>query len=479
MKKILSIIIFGFIISLSLNINASVVGDVDGDGKVMASDYILVRKHLLKSLELTGDKLNRADVDGKNGVTATDYLVIRQIILNGEEPINTKTITAKFFVSDPKSSNEQTKEISCQTKENEGCNITIPNLSVNSGYQFQGWSTSNSSKIVNYMANNTLLIKNDISLYSVVPKVVTVTFNVSDNVSGKNIKAEKFSLNYTDKSGNTVIEQSGTSVKLTCLSYNNEGCKLNRLPMVYAKGYMPHGFSKTIGGGNMSVPNTTFKEDTTVYSRVGYYNSIEIGYANISFQKIYGNMMLEIENGISQTYINKITTMLDKVYKYYPEVFYPGGKIFVLRSNTYYKILKGAYNNIKKSAGYTIATTNYNNCFIKFDSDTNSFMETLIHEIGHSFDNTYGNYISDKQDLINLYNKYKNTKNRPFRNYSYTNTMEFVADIFSATMSDLIYQKTGEKIHTFFKSIPTDVSNYVIASLNEKKNNYKNIGLIK
>lgn len=61
--------------------STSLKGDVDGNGKVGSSDYLLVKKHILGISKLTGDKLTRANVDGKNGVTASDYLAIKKIIL--------------------------------------------------------------------------------------------------------------------------------------------------------------------------------------------------------------------------------------------------------------------------------------------------------------------------------------------------------------------------------------------------------------
>ena len=57
------------------------LGDINGDGKVNSSDYILVRAHILKTKELTGEELRRADVDGKNGITSVDYILIRKIII--------------------------------------------------------------------------------------------------------------------------------------------------------------------------------------------------------------------------------------------------------------------------------------------------------------------------------------------------------------------------------------------------------------
>ena len=78
MKKNLVITIIFLIIVLSLDtVSSSLLGDVDNNGKVGATDYILVRKHILKTSTLTGDKLKRADVNGDNKINAGFKLILR------------------------------------------------------------------------------------------------------------------------------------------------------------------------------------------------------------------------------------------------------------------------------------------------------------------------------------------------------------------------------------------------------------------
>ena len=68
----------------SIDVMISMIkGDVNGDGKVNAIDYILIRKHILSSPKLTGDKLTRADVNSDNKVDSKDYIIVRKIIISG------------------------------------------------------------------------------------------------------------------------------------------------------------------------------------------------------------------------------------------------------------------------------------------------------------------------------------------------------------------------------------------------------------
>ena len=56
-------------------------GDVNSDGKVTSTDYIMVRKHILKQTTLKGEIFKKADVTGDGKVTSLDYIAIRKIIL--------------------------------------------------------------------------------------------------------------------------------------------------------------------------------------------------------------------------------------------------------------------------------------------------------------------------------------------------------------------------------------------------------------
>lgn len=58
-------------------------GDIDGDGKITATDYIKVRLHILKRIRLDGEKLlaAHASTEISKNVSAADYIAIRLHIL--------------------------------------------------------------------------------------------------------------------------------------------------------------------------------------------------------------------------------------------------------------------------------------------------------------------------------------------------------------------------------------------------------------
>ena len=69
--------------SLRLNLVApdGVNGDVSGDGKVNATDYLLVKRHVLRTFRLTDRQMRLADVNRDGGTNATDYMLIKRHVL--------------------------------------------------------------------------------------------------------------------------------------------------------------------------------------------------------------------------------------------------------------------------------------------------------------------------------------------------------------------------------------------------------------
>ena len=59
-----------------------VKGDTDGDGKLTVTDYLLIKRHILKTTVLTEEFFKAADVDGDGSVASTDYVLIKRHLLN-------------------------------------------------------------------------------------------------------------------------------------------------------------------------------------------------------------------------------------------------------------------------------------------------------------------------------------------------------------------------------------------------------------
>jgi len=62
-----------------------VLGDIDNDSDVDAADYILVKRAVLKTYELTEEQFDVADIDADGDVDATDYVLVKRIVLGTYE----------------------------------------------------------------------------------------------------------------------------------------------------------------------------------------------------------------------------------------------------------------------------------------------------------------------------------------------------------------------------------------------------------
>ena len=61
------------------------LGDINEDGKITATDLLLVKRHLIagekQECTLTGDKFKAGDINKDGKITATDLLLIKRLVL--------------------------------------------------------------------------------------------------------------------------------------------------------------------------------------------------------------------------------------------------------------------------------------------------------------------------------------------------------------------------------------------------------------
>lgn len=61
--------------------NVVIYGDVNGDGKILATDYVKIKNHIMGNSLLTGVYKMAADVNKDNSVKATDYVFVKNSIM--------------------------------------------------------------------------------------------------------------------------------------------------------------------------------------------------------------------------------------------------------------------------------------------------------------------------------------------------------------------------------------------------------------
>lgn len=62
-------------------VHAFVKGDINGDGKITPSDYVMARRQILGTVSLTGNGRYGADINGDGKISPSDYVLIRRHIL--------------------------------------------------------------------------------------------------------------------------------------------------------------------------------------------------------------------------------------------------------------------------------------------------------------------------------------------------------------------------------------------------------------
>lgn len=137
MKRFFSILFI--ILFIPITIHADVIGDIDNDGRVGSSDYILLRKHLLKTATLPNNQLAKADVNGDGTISSLDYITIRKLVL-GEKVTTPVTPTPVINVVDVKINKSSIMLISETTEK------IIATINPSNAYNNRvTWSSSNSN----------------------------------------------------------------------------------------------------------------------------------------------------------------------------------------------------------------------------------------------------------------------------------------------------------------------------------------------
>ena len=337
---------------------------------------------------------------------------------------------------------------------NDTCEISAPNLIGKDDNIVLGWNTDKDSHEASVKVGDIIKVNNDTKLYSITKKEVNVTFNENDNIDNVNIKATNLSFN--------------NNKYTKCDSYNGNGCTIKAIPIIYSKGNIIHGFSLTKNGLSVPILNTKFNKDITLYARIhNDINGKDVDRVNVFLDTQIGNINIEIEKGLPINISSSFINFLKELYKEYPELFYFDGKIVLLTDNTYTK-----YNG-DDSVGITWTDDNgiFSTTYIRYNEEErkdDKYLDTTIHEMGHAYDEKYnqlfGNYIEEETDIKELFNKYKNMKNRPLSDYAYKDISEFVS----------------EAILELYKSnkLEEDIKVIIKQYLEKGREYYKEIGLM-
>ena len=332
------------------------------------------------------------------------------------------------------------KSLRCKEK-NGSCKLVLPK------------STRNGGIVLGYSDN-----KDDLEAKYKIGETITLT----DNINLYTISYTPYSL-FIDKNGVDYVEKES----LSCKAFNeNRTCDVT-IPKYNKIGYENKGYS-------------TFKDATTgfIYASSSYSLSKNIviypiystssRHRSLNIVKTfdYLDSIIEIENGCSESVYKEYLKHLDGISKYVPFLLL-GNKITFVVDSSFDEIWGVSYVGMNygprslRSVDIRCSKTSYND-----------YYATMVHEMAHSWDFYYaskmGENISSQSDIINLYNKYKNKSNRPFRDYSYSNIYEFVADMMRYYYFKYYVPKSPFK----GLSYPSDIKNALEKYICISKNNY-------
>lgn len=341
----------------------------------------------------------------------------------------------------------ENKIVRCK-KNSSGCQVMLPSATRDNGIVI-GYSDNKNDLEAKYQLNSTITINENMSLYAISYQENTLTI---------------------DKNGVDYLE----SDTIKCKMYNNnKECNVV-LPKYNKQGYETKGFStskESLSGFIYSGDEYGISKDTTIYPI--YSTSSRHQVLNISKVFNYQDSIIEVENGCTEDIYNNFLKYLDDMSKYVP---------FLLLGNKITFVCDNSFNTIwgKNYVGMNYGPKTLRSVDIRCSNKMyNDYYATMVHEMAHSWDFYYakrlGNNISSQSDIINLYNKYKNDSNKPFRAYSYSNIYEFVADM----MRYYYFKYYVPRVEFKDLNYPSDIKKTLEKYICIAKNNYQEEGCVK
>lgn len=325
---------------------------------------------------------------------STYYFFSKDDDINNEELIKYTAIIERNGAKNVEKSN-----MYCTLKNNK-CIIKLPNI-IDDEREVLGYNLDGSTN-VKYNIGEEVNIKGDTIFYAVTYKEYKL--HIDDT--------EIDYLEYNDK---------------TCRVYNKEkNCTLE-IPSFNKKGYEIKGYSLTKG----SLTGTIFKEqkyilqkDMTIYP---VFTTLSRGVMiDVDMVSKINKITIEAEKNCSIDVVKVYIDYLNRISRNAPYLLL-GEKISFLSDKTFSDIWGAGFSGMNYGANKSRSID-----LICSPNNYEIYYATMVHELAHSYDLYYSNYydkfISHENDVQLVYNKYLNSENRPFRNYSYTNINEFFSD---------------------------------------------------
>ena len=332
------------------------------------------------------------------------------------------------------------KSLRCKSKDG-SCSLTLPNATRNNGVVL-GYSDNKNDLEAKYKIGDTITLTNNINLYAI-------------SYSQYELNIEKNGVDSLDKSS------------VSCKAYNgNRTCKVI-IPNFNKIGYENKGYSTSSDSKSGFIyPGSEYELTESIVIYPIYSTSSRKRSLNIEKTFTYQDSIIEIEKGCKESVYKEYLKYLDGISKNTPYLLL-GNKITFVVDSSFDEIWGATYVGMNfgpkslRSVDIRCSATSYND-----------YYATMVHEMAHSWDffyaSKFGDNISSQSDIINLYSKYKNQSKKPFRDYSYSNIYEFVADMMRYYYFKYYVPKSPFK----GLSYPTDIKKALEKYMCISKNNY-------
>lgn len=205
-KKIIAILLaFTMLFAVAaMTVSAASLGDINSDGKINGTDYIKLKRHVLRSVLMNDDELTRSDINGDGKINGVDYVMLKRHVLGtykigSTAPATTAVDTIIAAIGDKEDISitytgviagfNGTADISFSivggvltlrghavTDEGVVIDLSIPMATVSANYSFSGEATMNQ---LNVDASGTIVAAD----YSVDTTSLDVKFDSSVDIS--------------------------------------------------------------------------------------------------------------------------------------------------------------------------------------------------------------------------------------------------------------------------------------------------------
>ena len=376
------------------------------------------------------------------------FLITTGIILSVREYINENEVL--FNVADEDhyrivfnlngATSIEHKIVKCKI-ENNSCNVVLPSATKDSGTVL-GYSDDKNDTEAKYKMGDTLTLNNNIELYAISYKTNT-------------LKISKNGVDYLEKD------------EVSCNAYNKALDCTVIVPNFNKVGYENKGYSTAkdslIG---FKYPSDEYKISNDIVLYPIYSTSSRQKSISVSKTFTYKDSFIEVEKGCKEKSYKELLKYLDGISKH-ASFLLLGNKIAFITDKTFDDIWGTNY------VGMNYGPKSLRSVDIRCsDGSYNDYYATMVHEMAHSWDFFYatklGSNISSQSDIINLYNKYKDRNDRPFRDYSYSSIYEFIADMMRYYYLKYNVPTGGYKNLSYPSDIKKTLEKYICIS----KNNY-------